>query len=73
MLFSDDVLRRDFPEVTFRQTALMLACGKVRLLYQRCTDGEYIESTREYDDCALVRAVDVPIPLSHCQRNWMLK
>lgn len=74
MLFSDPALRLKFrSNVRFSQTAMMIGCGKVRLHQQRCADGVRLDSTREYSDCALLKAADVPLPLSQCHRTWQLK
>ena len=73
MLFNDDVLQAKFrTDVAFSATAMLIACGRVRIHRQQCTDGQRIDSTTEYSDCALLKAVDVPLPLSHCQRTWQL-
>ena len=73
MLFTDPVLRQGFPQVVFSETAMLLVCGKVRLMVQQCADGEGVESTREFADCIVLKASDASIPLAYCRRAWQLK
>eukprot|EP00966_Prymnesium_polylepis_P254709 5885169-Prymnesium_polylepis.1 len=73
MLFNDEAIRHKFrAEVTFSATVILVSCGSVRIHRQQCADG-VVESTRQHTDCALLKAADVPLPLSYCGRNWMLK
>ena len=73
MVFADAALRRQFPEVTFSATAMLLGCGSVRTYEQRCASGAPLQSTLPYTGCTLVWESDTPFPLSHCQRTWQLR
>ena len=52
---------------------MRIGCGPVRLHHSRCNFLDELHSTRVYDDCVLLGSRDYLVPLTRCNRAWMLK